>query len=445
MRISLIIISLFTLLSASAQNIETSQRTNINTYAPRRAITPYATEAGAQSGEEQGVRYTLPLKEWQRTQRADTTFMSADFITPFSWLSRQAIIRIESAAMPYTLIVDSVEVGRCVSASLPAEFNITKALDKKSSTITIALTPDKSAAELEGWSKNTDKELGEVVMISQPSLYLRDMIVESSNTAGVINSSIALISKSEMLNSRTSRLRYTLRNESGGLTLDGSSDITLEMRQEDTTRLFVTIPDSLAWSATSPHLFSLSTQMIYRNRREEFQNFKLGFRTIEIDEDGAIVINSQPIELKTKSVESNITSAEMEKIKADGYNTILIGAGEYNSSVYNTADSIGLYIIATIPINTSHSGATIQKGGNPTNDPTREAEFLERSQGLYFRVRNHPSVIAFALADNSLNGYNLYESYLYLKSQEPQRPIIYRDGGGEWNSDKLNGVLNLNE
>ncbi len=441
MRISLIITLLFTMLSAAAQNIEPSQRTNINTLAPRSTITPYATEAGAKSGEEQGVRYTLPQTEWQREQRGDTILFSANFITPFSWLNRQAILRIESASMPYTVAVDSVEVGCCFSASLPAEFNITKALGEKNSTITIALVHEKSTAELEGWSKIERSELGEVTIISQPSLYLRDMIVQSSDVAGTINTSIALISKSEMLNARSSRLRYTLLSEGGGLALDGSSELTIEMRGEDTTRLAVTIPDSLAWSADSPHLFSLSTQTLYRNRADEFQNFKLGFRTIEVDKSGAITINKRPTELKTKRVESSVTPAEMEQIKAQGYNTIFVGAGEYRDVIYTTADSIGLYIIATIPLNTQLCGTTRLKGDNPTNDPKREAEFIERTEGLYNRVRNHPSVIAFALAESSLNGYNLYESYLYLKAQEPHRPIIYSDAGGEWNSDKL--VYNL--
>ncbi len=437
MRISLTIISLFSFLGALAQSVPTTERTNINTQAPRSIITPYATEAGAATGHEQGLRYALPINEWQREERADTIFLTASFTTPFSWLNRQASIRVEGAAMPYTLCIDNHEVGSCVATSLPAEFNITKALKNKQIAITIALSSDSAISELEGWQSRATEELGKVKVISQPSLHLRDINIKSTPSLAGITGEVELISKSAMLNSRTSRLRYSLRDDEGGLTLTGYSDVTIDMRGEDTTRLFFAIPDSLAWSTTSPHLFTLSTRTIYRGRNEEFQSFKLGFRTIEVDNEGEITINGKPTELKVKSIKSDITTEQLAQIKTEGFNTIKIKAGNYNPEIYNYADSAGLYIISTIPINTSASGSTRQKGSNPTNNPARQAEFMERTVGHYLTTRLHPSVIAYSLADESLNGYNLYESYLYLKSQEPSRPIIYGDSEGEWNNDKL--------
>ena len=44
---------------------------------------------------------------------------------------------------------------------------------------------------------------------------------------------------------------------------------------------------------------------------------------------------------------------------------------------------------------------------------------------------------AFALATQSANGINLYESYLNMKRFGDSRPFIYPDAGGEWDSDKL--------
>jgi beta-galactosidase len=56
---------------------------------------------------------------------------------------------------------------------------------------------------------------------------------------------------------------------------------------------------------------------------------------------------------------------------------------------------------------------------------------------MYHTTKNHPSVAMFSLAQRSANGINLYESYLALKALEPDRPVVYTDGGGEWNSDRL--------
>ena len=54
---------------------------------------------------------------------------------------------------------------------------------------------------------------------------------------------------------------------------------------------------------------------------------------------------------------------------------------------------------------------------------------------MFYTTLRHPSVIAYFLADDSSNGIALYESYLALKRVVGDRPVIYLDGGREWNSD----------
>ncbi len=436
MRISLIIISLFTLVGAMAQS--ESPYTNINTERHRSPITPYATAAGAQSGEEEGLRFTMPITEWQESKSGNSSTYSATFVKPFSWINRQATLVVEGASQPYTVSINDKEIGHCTNSAMPAEFNITRPLKEKESQITITMRASSHSSQMESWRSEDDKnELGRVAIISQPALYIRDAQIETSSKHGLINAEIGLNVKSTTLNARTSRLLYTLRSENGDLIYDGSSNVTLEMQGEQTVTIFASIADSLAWSAESPNLLSLTAQTRYRNRAEEFHNFKIGLRTIEVSPQGDFSINDKPTKLKIKEVEPIISTEEMNQIKADGYNTIKIKAGRYNAQTYSHADKIGLYIIATAPINTSKSGDDILLGGNPTNDPAREAEFIERTDAHYNTLKLHPSVIAFALADESLNGYNLYESYLYLKSLEKQRPIIYTDGDEQWNSDKL--------
>ena len=436
MRISLIIISLFTFFGAMAQS--ESPYTSSNTEKHRSPIKPYATEAGAQTGEEEGLRFTMPLAGWQESKSGNTSTFTTTFVKPFSWLNRQATLVVEGASQPYTVSVNNKEIGRCTNSAMPAEFNITRELKEKESQITITMQASNHSSQIEGWRAEDDNnELGKVAIISQPALYIRDIETETSSSDGVINAEISLKVKSSTLNARTSRLLYTLRSKDGALIYDGSANVTLEMQGEQTVTIFSSIADSLAWSAESPNLLSLTAQTRYRNRAEEFINFRIGLRTIEVSPQGDFTINNKPTILKIKEVEPSISIHEIDQIKAEGYNTIRIRAGRYNAQTYSHADKIGLYIIATAPINTSKSGENIKRNGNPTNDPAREAEFIERTDALYNTLKIHPSVIAFALADESLNGYNLYESYLYLKSLEKHRPIIYTDGDEQWNSDKL--------
>lgn len=124
----------------------------------------------------------------------------------------------------------------------------------------------------------------------------------------------------------------------------------------------------------------------------------------------------------------------MEK---QGYNLILLPAGGVSGALYDLCDRHGFYVVEQAPINTSRSGMSRRKGGNPTNDPAWQAAYIARIEESYHTTKLHPCVVAFSLAEDSANGINLYEGYLHLKGLEKERPILYPDAGGEWNSDKL--------
>src|SRR5699024_7973769 len=74
-------------------------------------------------------------------------------------------------------------------------------------------------------------------------------------------------------------------------------------------------------------------------------------------------------------------------------------------------------------------------GGCLSNDPAWLPEYMERTQAMFYRSRNHPCIIAWSLGGDSGNGFNLYRTYMWLRAADPARPIVYRGAGGEWNND----------
>ncbi len=427
MRITLLIIALFVSQYASAQEL------------PRTPMTPFASIEESEKGAGEWLQYSIDLGDMASEVSGDETIYRTTFTRPFSWEGRSAVIYIERAKSAYSLLVNGELIAQVASGATPMEFDVTRAMRDKESQIEIRLKSDPQAEELEGWSAESNEQLGRVAILSQPTLYLRDVAVRSEKVtrSGVINSTITLMVKSRALNPRTSKIYYTLKAPNGSVVLDSSTSMSLEMRGEDSITIFTMIPDSLQWSAENPNLYTLITKSQYRGRYEEVASYKIGFRSVDVTDGGVLWINGCEQSLSVAEVEPTISISELSALRDGGYNTIKISAGEYNPAIYNYADREGLYVIATVPVNTSKSGDTILRGGNPTNDPTRRAEFIERSEALYHTTQLHPSLIAFALAESSLNGYNLYESYLHLKAKGDSRPIIYLDASGEWNSDQL--------
>ena len=92
-----------------------------------------------------------------------------------------------------------------------------------------------------------------------------------------------------------------------------------------------------------------------------------------------------------------------------------------------------MYDVEQANINTDPKGGDRSRKGTLANNPQWLNEFLSRVEASYFRVRMHPSVVAWSLGGPSGSGYNMYKCYEWLKDQEDSRPVIYSNG--EWNSD----------
>ncbi len=132
---------------------------------------------------------------------------------------------------------------------------------------------------------------------------------------------------------------------------------------------------------------------------------------------------------------------QMEAMRGEGVGGVMLRGAPPSREFYAVCDSLGIYVASRADIDTRAAGESRAVGGNPSNDPAWEAAYLDRVLAMYHTSKNHPSVSVFSLGSEAANGYNLYESYLALKRLERHRPVIYTDGGGEWNSDLAEGQL----
>lgn len=349
---------------------------------------------------------------------------------------------MRGASSPFVLSVNGVEIGVVQNGTSPSEFNITKASVDGRNIVTIKLLNDIGVSAIEGWSKPSSPSVGEVYVVSQPTQMIRDIDIETTLIGEMLHSKVSLTIKSHALNPRTSTIHYALHDNGDGLLSFGHKDVTLSMRGEEQISFIIKSPKQEGWSAESPQRFTLKLRTQHEGRYLEYHTYKVGFRAIGVDPNsGEMTINGVPTTLTAKSVASDFDPSNIVELKAAGYNTIRIAAGAMSRALYEAADREGLYIISPMPINSGASSNKITVGGNPTNDPAWWESYMQRVDVGYHTTQLHPSVIAFSLADDSCNGYNLYEGYLRLKQKEDPRPVVYFEAGGEWNSDKL--VINL--
>ncbi|MCX4300879.1 MAG: hypothetical protein OSJ35_01395 [Alistipes sp.] len=393
-----------------------------------------ATAARTKTGTPTDNRYLQNLTEW--THESDT--FGTTFTVPFSWINRQVILHLDSASAAYEVSVNGQRVAVDSDPALPAEFNLTRWAHEGRNTLEIKLKPAAETAPLESWRTDTQPSIGRAWVMTQPTLRIRDVLIRTKlNEANTANAEIGLVIKSEALNPRTSRIHYELLNPAGERITGGTQTITLDMRQEDTIRFLTAIPDTLLWAPEHPVSCTLQLKTQHEGRYVEYIELPVGFREIAVDRTGQMLLNETERQLRACEVSPEISTTEIAALREKGYNTLKLKAGTIRSGLYADCNRMGMLVIAQAPIDTSKSGPSRRKGGNPSNDPRWREHFIERTADSYHTSKRHPSVIAFGLAEDSANGICLYDSYLATKSFAESRPFIYPDGGGEWNNDPL--------
>lgn len=435
-----IIALVFAVGALSAQEYDSPEYVSLGRELPRSKTLPYPTAEEAQALGSGAVasKYLRPVTGWTRTEEPDATVFTSKYVIPFVWLSRQAILYVDEASGAYEVIINGQKVGYAANAFTPAEFNITKASKEDVNTISIRILKDHWSRRMEDFVETREPRVGETYVISQPTIRVRDVVHNSDVDlkSEYANVEVGLIVKTESLNPKTARIHYELIAPDTTVVTQGYKDVTLGMRGEDTVKFMARIPYVLTWCADMPVRYRLNIKTQIEGRYAEYQSRMIGFRDIDINEDGDFMINGIKTELFYRDFDPlKVTEKDIIAARVLKYNALRFKMGAVPQNVYRMCDSLGMYVIAQIPINTSKSGLSRRIGGNPSNDPKWKAAYLDRAETAYRTTCGQASVIGYVMAEESSNGINLYETYLRLKALERKRPILYIEAAGEWNSD----------
>ena len=393
----------------------------------RTRLIPYPTEALAEQGAMSRQKYMQPIEEWEE----QSGVLVGEFTYPFSWLERQVFIRVEGVARPYEVFINGKRAGGSTNGFGATEYNITKISREDKNRVELRLVDGGDVSKIECFEQDAPHPVAYI--ISQPRVRVRDIAYRTNIDYGVINADFSVVMHNETLGKKTSRLYYELHlNDT--LRLDaGMLDVELGMYGVDTMRFGSAVPDSLLWSSDAPIRLSLHVKNRIEGRDVEFYDVAVALRTLEYKE-GSLYVNNEPCNITWCEVSPNATVADIEQLYNAGTRALRFTAGAVNDELLTFCDAKGVYVAITAPINSSKSGESRKRGGNPSNDPKWRKEYVERTTQMIQTTKRHPSVVAYYLADDSANGICLYESYLAAK-KITDIPVFYDDGGKEWNSD----------
>ena len=393
----------------------------------RTLLIPYPTAAAAQERAMSRQRYMQPIEEWTEVDGV----LRGEFTFPFSWLERQVFIRVEGVARPYEVFVNGKRAGGSKNGFAAAEYNITKISREDKNRVELRILDGEDVAPVECFERTAPQPVAYI--ISQPRVRVRDIAYKTNIDVGVVNADFSIVMQNETLGKKVSRIYYELYlNDT--LRIDaGYRDVELGMYGTDTMRFGAPVADSLLWSGDNPTRLSLRLKNRVEGRDVEFYDVAVALRKLEYAE-GRLLVNNKECAMEWCEVSPNATIADVEQLYSSGTRAVRFTAGAVKDDVLSYCDEKGLYVAITAPVNSSKSGVSRKRDGNPSNDPKWTEEYVNRTTQMIHTTKRHPSVMAYYLADDSENGICLYESYLAAK-KITTIPVFYDDGGKEWNSD----------
>lgn len=339
------------------------------------------------------------------------------FRTPFGWDGRRIHLTFDGVCSAFTVYLNGEEVGFSKGSHVPAEFDITDLLVEGENQLAVIVHQWSDASYLEDqdmWRHNGI--FRDVWLVALPQNYIRDITVTTS-----LNESFS---------------QATLN-----LSIDGGDDLEAELIGPDAMSLgtiaiqngaaSVTLDNPLLWSNETPNCYTLVVRNSTGGEITEVQRQLIGFRTVEI-RDQQLWVNGVSIKIQGVNrhddhpdfgfaVPVDSMEADILLMKQHNVNTVRTSHYPNDSRFYELCNLHGLFVMDETDLETH--GMMYSDISGLSNDPAWQAAYLDRVQRMYWRDKNHPSIILWSLGNESGYGQNHDAMYSWLKNQDPSRPI----------------------
>ena len=381
-----------------------------------------------------------------------------DFEIPAHWNGRDIYLSLDGAKSGVYVYVNGKEVGYSEDSKNTAEFKLNKYLKEGKNSLVLKILRWSTGSYLECqdfWRISGIER--DVFLFSQPKNHIRDFQVVSTldNTYKNGIFKLATAVQTESLQNDLS-LSYELLDAQGNTVAKGTQ------KNDKINQIFeAEIPNVKTWTSEHPNLYQLLITLKEGNKVTEVIPYKVGFRRFEIKEieekaeNGkpyvCFFVNGQPIKLKGVNIHEHnpetghyvteeLMRKDFELMKQHNINTVRLCHYPQSNKFYELCNELGLYVYDEANIESHGMYYNLRKGGTLGNNPEWLKPHMYRTINMYERNKNHPSIAIWSLGNEAGNGYNFYQTYLYLKEKETgalgmNRPVNYERALWEWNTD----------
>ena len=398
-------------------------------------------------------------------ERNPTAVYRRTFSVPDAWKGKEVYIRLGSVSSAFYLWVNGRQVGYSQGTMEPAEFRLTDYLKEGANQITLQVFKYSDGSYLE--DQDMWRIAGihrDITVFATPPIRIRDFGVRTLFDADyrdarlIVHPELAL-SPSLYTGSQASQqvqgysLQAELFDEMGNnvldsaLVADAATMLNLDhkaaiMNDRNPQRgypkwgwLSALVRNPHHWTAETPYLYTLRLSL--KNDRGDIVeqvSSKIGFRQLEI-RDGMFLVNGKQVRFRgvNRHEMDPFTGHVMSEermvqdillMKQANVNAVRTCHYPNTERWYELCDSLGLYVMDEADI--EEHGLR----GQLASDPSWAAAWMDRTQRLVIRDRNHPCVVFWSLGNEAGWGTNFAMTAAWIHEFDPTRFVHYEGAQG---------------
>jgi len=361
------------------------------------------------------------------------------FNIPSNWKGREIFIHFGGVKSAFYIWINGNKVGYSQGSMTPAEFNITKFLKKENNIL---------AVEVYRWSDGSyleDQDMWrfsgiyrDVYLFSTPKVHIRDFFarceLDENYEDAILKVRINVFNYGEsdvdQFNVEIALLDTEqkfidpeiLMSETFGVKSD--SEHIIELQAE--------IQNPKKWTGETPNLYDLILTL--KNLKKEIvevEHCKFGFRKVEINNNGRLLINGKSIILKGvnrhehdpdegRAIPYRRMVQDIILMKQNNINAVRTSHYPDHPKWYELCDEYGIYVVDECNLE-SHELRDILPG----SDPNWTDACVDRMVSMVERDKNHPCVIIWSLGNEAGVGTNFREMKIATIKIDDTRPIHY--------------------
>lgn len=395
-------------------------------------------------------------------ERNPTGCYRRTFSVPTEWKGKEVFVRFGAVSSAFYLYVNGQEVGYSQGSMEPAEFRITPYLKDGQNQIALKVMKYSDGSYLE------DQDMWRIAGIHRgielyatPKIRIADFGVRTlldkdyKDAELVIDPKLAVFDSERGTGYRITAMLYDATGKAitdtalwqsaePMLNLDKKGKILNERNPQRGYApygwLKTTIKNPYKWDAEHPYLYTLKLALIdSTGNAVERAETKIGFRSVEI-KDGMMLVNGKQVRLRgvnrhemdpeTGHVMTEERMIEdIKLLKQCNINAVRTCHYPNTERWYELCDEYGIYLMDETDLEEHGLRGTL------ASDPTWAAAFIDRTQRMVMRDRNHACVVFWSLGNESGWGPNFAMTSAWIHEYDPTRPVHYEGAQGPDNKD----------